>query len=73
VKSLIVIGGGTLGLSVASCLKEFGCNHVTIIERQTHCLMDINDIDRELAAYIESILIKQEIDIVTNCTVHSLK
>lgn len=43
---------------------------MTIIERQAHCLMDINDIDRELAAYIESILIKQEIDIVANCTIN---
>lgn len=30
--------------------------------------MDVNDIDREIAAYIESILVKQEIDIVTKCT-----
>ncbi len=65
-----MIGGGTLGLSVASCIKELGCTQVTIIERQSHCLMDINDIDREIAAYIESILVKQEIDIVTKCTVN---
>jgi pyruvate/2-oxoglutarate dehydrogenase complex dihydrolipoamide dehydrogenase (E3) component len=65
-----VIGGGTLGLSIASCMKELGCAHVTIIERQSHCLMDINDIDREIAAYIESILVKQEIDIITKCTVN---
>jgi pyruvate/2-oxoglutarate dehydrogenase complex dihydrolipoamide dehydrogenase (E3) component len=65
-----VIGGGTLGLSVASCMKELGCVQVTIIERQLHCLMDINDIDREIAAYIESTLVKQQIDIVTKCIVN---
>lgn len=32
--------------------------------------MDINDIDREIAAYIESILVKQQIDIITKCTVN---
>jgi pyruvate/2-oxoglutarate dehydrogenase complex dihydrolipoamide dehydrogenase (E3) component len=69
-QSLAIIGGGTLGLSVASCMKELGCIQVTIIERQSHCLMDINDIDREIAAYIESILVKQQIDIVTKCAVN---
>ncbi len=39
------------------------------MERQSHCLMDINHIDKEIAAYIESILVKQQIDIVTNCVV----
>jgi NADH dehydrogenase FAD-containing subunit len=51
-------------------MKELGCARVTIIERQSHCLMDINDIDREIAAYIESILVKQQIDIVTKCVVN---
>jgi NADH dehydrogenase FAD-containing subunit len=51
-------------------MKELGCSQVTIIERQSHCLMDINDIDREIAAYMESILVKQEIDIVTKCAVN---
>ena len=69
-QSLAVIGGGTLGLSVASCMKELGCSQVSIVERQSHCLMDINDIDREIAAYIESILVKQKIDIVTECVVN---
>ena len=71
-QSLTVIGGGTLGLSVASCMKELGCDQVTIIERQLHCLVDITDIDREIAAYIESTLVKQQIDIITKCAVNHL-
>jgi len=71
-QSLAVIGGGTVGLSVASCMKELGCDRVTIIERNLHCLMDMNDMDKEIAAYIESTLIKQQIDIVTNCFVNYL-
>jgi NADH dehydrogenase FAD-containing subunit len=51
-------------------MKELGCARVTIIERQSHCLMDINDIDREIAAYVESLLVKQQIDIVTKCVVN---
>jgi pyruvate/2-oxoglutarate dehydrogenase complex dihydrolipoamide dehydrogenase (E3) component len=69
-QSLAVIGGGTVGLSVASCMKELGCDRVTIIERNLHCLMDMNDIDKEIAAYIESTLIRQQIDIITNCFVN---
>lgn len=65
-----MIGGGTIGVSVASCMKELGCTQVTLIERQAHCLMDVNDIDQEIAAYIESLLVKQEIDIITKCAVH---
>ncbi|CAF0897132.1 unnamed protein product [Adineta steineri] len=71
-KSLTVVGGGTVGTSVASCMKELGCISVTIIERQLHCLMSINHIDREIAAYIESILIKQQINIITKCAVNYL-
>lgn len=46
-------------------MKELECNQVTIIERRARCLMDIHDIDREIAAYVESILVKQQIHIVT--------
>jgi NADH dehydrogenase FAD-containing subunit len=53
-------------------MKELGCSRVTIVEEQPHCLMDISDIDREVAAYIESMLVKQEIDIITKCIVHYL-
>ncbi|CAF4544018.1 unnamed protein product, partial [Rotaria magnacalcarata] len=69
-KSFAVVGGGTLGLSVASCMKELGSIHVTVIEKQAHCLMDMNDIDREIAAYIESILVQQQINIITKCVVN---
>ncbi|CAF3363047.1 unnamed protein product [Rotaria socialis] len=66
-QSFAVVGGGTLGLSVASCMKELGSIHVTVIEKQAHCLMDMNDMDREIAAYIESILVQQQINIITKC------
>ena len=51
-------------------MKELGCIQVTVIEQQSHCLMDVNDIDQEIAAYIESVLVKQEIDIITKCGVN---
>ncbi|UJR28706.1 hypothetical protein I4U23_009935 [Adineta vaga] len=71
-KSLVVIGGGVTGISVASCMKELGCTRVDIIEQQSHCLMDVNNIDREIASYIESILIQQQINIITKYRVNYL-
>lgn len=69
-QSLAVIGGGIIGSSVASCIKMLGCSRVVLIEEQSHCLNGFNDVDREIAAYLESDLIKQDIEIMTNCKIN---
>ena len=50
-------------------MKELGCTQVTVLERRSHCLSDANEMDREIAAYIEACLVSEKIEIITNCTV----
>ncbi|MBP8640713.1 MAG: FAD-dependent oxidoreductase, partial [Oscillospiraceae bacterium] len=67
-KSLIIIGGGVIGLEFASFFNDLGCN-VTIIEATDRILPTL---DRELSQNLSMILKKRGVTIHTGCTVERI-
>ncbi|WP_129597213.1 dihydrolipoyl dehydrogenase [Anaerophilus nitritogenes] len=64
-KSMVIIGGGVIGVEFASIYNAFGCK-VTIIEMLPYILPPI---DREISEMMKSKLIKEGIEIHNNCKV----
>ena len=67
-KSLIIIGGGVIGVEFASVFNALGCE-VTIIEAAPRILPTL---DREIAQNLGMILKKRGITIHTGCTVERI-
>lgn len=67
-KSLIVIGGGVIGLEFAQLFSSFGTK-VTVLEREPNILMTVDDEIR--TAYLR-ILKRDKIDIITEANVTSI-
>lgn len=67
-KSLVIIGGGVIGMEFASFYSELGCQ-VTVIEAAPRILPAL---DREFSQNLAMILKKQGVDIRTGCTVQSV-
>lgn len=64
-KSLIVIGGGVIGLEFATLYSSFG-SKVTVIERLDQILTSVDD---EIRSTYIRLLKKEKIDIITKATV----
>lgn len=60
-KDLVVIGGGVIGLEMASVYQRFGSN-VTVVEYLDEI---VPSLDKEIAATFRKILVKQGIKILT--------
>lgn len=60
--SLVVIGGGVIGIELANIFNSMGCK-VTVIEMMQHILPPI---DREISEMLKNKLIKDGIEIHTN-------
>lgn len=67
-KSLVIIGGGVIGMEFASFYSELGCK-VTVIEAAPRILPAL---DREFSQNLTMILKRQGVDIRTGCTVQSV-
>ena len=67
-KSLIIIGGGVIGMEFASFFSDLGCE-VTIIEATDRILPTL---DRELSQNLSMILKKRGVTIHTGCTVERI-
>ncbi len=67
-KSLVIIGGGVIGMEFASFYSELGCQ-VTVIEAAPRILPSL---DREFSQNLTMILKKQGVEIRTGCTVQSV-
>lgn len=68
-QSLVIIGGGVIGLEFAQLFSSFGTK-ITIIERTEKILMTVDDDIR--AAYLR-ILKKEKIEIITSANVTEIK
>lgn len=68
-KSLVIIGGGVIGVEFASIFNSIGCK-VTIIEMLPYILPPI---DREISEMIKAKLIKDGINIYNNCKVTKIE
>lgn len=64
-KSLVIVGGGVIGIEFATIFSTFG-SEVTIIEREENILLNIDDEVRN--TYLR-ILKKAKINVLTNATV----
>lgn len=64
-QSIIIVGGGVIGIEWASMLADFGVN-VTILEAANQILPNI---DEEIVKYLTRELKKKKVAIHTNCTV----
>ena len=67
-KSLIIIGGGVIGVEFASFFSDLGCE-VTIVEATDRI---IPTLDRELSQNLAMILKKRGVTIHTGCTVERI-
>lgn len=67
-KSLIIIGGGVIGVEFASFFSDLGCE-VTIIEAADRILPTL---DREISQNLSMILKKRSVTIHTGCTVERI-
>lgn len=67
--SLVIIGGGLIGVEFANIFNSFGCK-VTIIEMMDYILQPI---DREISELIKSKLMKDGVQIYTNCKVTKIE
>jgi len=63
-KSMLVVGGGAIGIEMATIFSGFGC-HVTLAENK-NCLLPNED--REVSEEIKRNLIKQGVDILISCS-----
>jgi len=68
-RSMVVIGGGAVGIELAAIFQAFGCS-VTVIEMQSGILPNV---DGEIAKRMAPILRKQGIKMLTNTKVVSIK
>lgn len=64
-KTLLVIGGGIVGLEIASIMAVLG-SQVTVLEEREHILPEE---DRETVAYLEKMLKQQNIKLISSATV----
>jgi len=67
-KSLVIIGGGVIGMEFASVFGELGCA-VTIIEAMDRI---VPTLDREISQSLSMILKKRGVTIHTGCTVERI-
>jgi len=67
-KRLVVIGGGVIGIEMASIFHSFGCD-VEVIEM---CEQILPTLDQEIAKRLQSYLKQQGIKIYTNSIVHEI-
>jgi len=65
----VIIGGGVIGLEMATFLSRVGCK-VTVIEFMAHCL---SGQDREVVTVLEDSLRKEGIDIYCGASVSEIK
>lgn len=68
-KSLVIIGGGVIGVEFASIFNPLGCK-VTIIEMLPYILPPV---DREISEFTKAKLIGEGIDIYNNCKVTKIE
>jgi dihydrolipoamide dehydrogenase len=68
-KSMVIVGGGVIGVEFATLYSTFGCK-VTIIEMQKEILPMM---DGELAKIIRAKLVRKGVDIYTKAKVLSIK
>ena len=67
--SLVIIGGGVIGVEFATFYRNLGCA-VTLVEGMDRLLPNM---DRELGQNLQQILKKQGIEVLTNAMVQSLE
>ena len=67
--SLVIIGGGVIGVEFATFYRNLGCA-VTLVEGMDHLLPNM---DRELGQNLQQILKKQGVEVLTNAMVQSLE
>ncbi|MEA4971907.1 MAG: dihydrolipoyl dehydrogenase [Candidatus Metalachnospira sp.] len=68
-KSMVVIGGGVIGVEMATAYSAFGTK-VTIVEMLPRLIMNM---DEELVAVAEKALVKNGVDILTSTKVVSIE
>lgn len=68
-ESMVIIGGGVIGVEMASIYRALGCK-VTIVEMQPEILPTM---DKELATMLRGELAKKGIEILTNAQVLSIE
>ena len=66
--SLVIIGGGVIGMEFASVYSAFGCQ-VTVIEALAHILPNM---DREIAQNLGMIMKKKGVNILAGCQVSDI-
>ena len=67
--SLVIIGGGVIGVEFATFYRNLGCA-VTLVEGMDRLLPNM---DRELGQNLQQILKKQGVEVLTNAMVQSLE
>ena len=67
--SLVIIGGGVIGVEFATFYRNLGCA-VTLVEGMDRLLPNM---DRELGQNLQQIMKKQGVDVLTNAMVQSLE
>lgn len=67
-KSLIIIGGGVIGMEFASVYNSLGCS-VTVIEAMDRI---VPTLDREISQNLSMILKKRGVAVYTGCSVESI-
>ena len=67
-KSLVIIGGGVIGVEFASFFSDLGCE-VTIVEAADRI---VPTLDREISQNLSMILKKRNVTIYTGCTVEHI-
>ncbi len=68
-ESMVIIGGGVIGLEFASVFSSFGCK-VTVVE---YCKEILPGFDRDIAKRLRSYLSRHGIDFVTGAEVSSVE
>ena len=67
--SLVIIGGGVIGVEFATFYRNLGCA-VTLVEGMDRLLPNM---DRELGQNLQQIMKKQGVEVLTNAMVQSLE
>lgn len=68
-ESLIIIGGGVIGVEIASALSSFGVN-ITIIEMADRLLATL---DKDLGQRLQMFFKKNNIEVITSASVKNIK
>ena len=68
-RSIVIIGGGVIGIEFATFYADLGCE-VTVIEGMDRLLPNM---DRELGQNLQQIMKKQGVEVLTNAMVQSLE